>query len=80
LLYPARFVASFMTGKMMSNDDAFARLQEFCPPDLMPASSSALAYRHAAADPDELFPARTLLPGQVAALERFVIHTVADWR
>jgi hypothetical protein len=81
LLYPARFVASFMTGKMMSNDDAVARLQEFCPPDLdANIIQRALAYRNAAADPDELFPARTLLPGQVAALKRFVIQTVADWR
>jgi len=81
MLYPARFVASFMTGAMMSNDAAVARLQEFCPPDLDASLiQQALAYRHAAADPDELFPARTLLPGQVAALERFVIQTVADWR
>jgi hypothetical protein len=81
MLYPARFVASFMTGEMMSNDAAVARLQEFCPPDLDASLiQRALAYRHAAADPDELFPARTLLPGQVAALERFVIQTVADWR
>jgi predicted nucleotidyltransferase len=81
LLYPARFVASFMTGKMMSNDDAVARLQEFCPPELDSGLiQRALECRCAAADPDELFPARTLLPGQVAALERFVIHTVADWR
>jgi hypothetical protein len=81
LLYPARFVASFMTGRMMSNDDAVARLQEFCPPDLdISLIQRALECRRAAADPDDLFPARTLLPRQVAALERFVIHTVADWR
>jgi hypothetical protein len=81
LLYPARFVASFMTGKMMSNDDAVARLQEFCPPGLDAGIiRRALECRCAAADPDDLFPARTLLPGQVAALERFVIQTVADWR
>lgn len=81
LLYPARFVASFMTGKMMSNDDAVARLREFCPPELDAGLiQRALECRCAAADPDELFPARTLLPGQVAALERFVIQTVADWR
>jgi hypothetical protein len=79
-LIPARFVASFMTGKMMSNDDAVARLVEFCPPDLDASLiQRALAYRHAAADPDELFPARTLLPGQVAALD-CLVHTVADWR
>jgi hypothetical protein len=81
LLYPARFVASFMTGRMMSNDDAVARLKEFCPPDLDASLiQRALECRCAAADPDGLFPARTLLPSQVAALERFVIHTVADWR
>jgi hypothetical protein len=81
MLYPARFVASFMTGKMLSNDDAVARLQEFCPPDLDAGIiQRALACRCAAADPDALFPARTLLSGQVAALERFVIQTVADWR
>jgi hypothetical protein len=81
LLYPARFVASFMTGKMMSNDDAVARLKEFCPPELDAGIiRRALECRCAAADPDDLFPARTLLPGQVAALERFVIQTVADWR
>jgi hypothetical protein len=81
LLYPARFVASFMTGKMMSNDDAVTRLQEFCPPELDAGIiRRALECRCSAADPDDLFPARTLLPGQVAALERFVIQTVADWR
>ena len=81
LLYPARFVASFMTGTMMSNEDAVARLTEFCPPGLDTGLiQRALACRRAAADPDALFPARTLLPGQVAALERFVINTVADWR
>jgi hypothetical protein len=81
MLYPARFVASFMTGTMMSNDDAVARLKEFCPPDLdVSIIQRALAYRRTAADPDELFPARRLLPGQIAALERFVIQAVADWR
>ena len=81
LLYPARFVASFMTGKMMSNDDAVGRLTEFCPSGLDASLiEQALDCRRAAADPDALFPARTLLPSQIAALERFVIDTVADWR
>jgi len=81
LLYPARFVASFMTGKMMSNDDAVIRLGEFCPPGLDTGLiQRALDCRRAAADPDALFPARTHLPAQVAAIERFVINTVADWR
>jgi hypothetical protein len=78
-LIPARFVASFMTGKMMANDDPVVRLQEFCPCDLDAGLvERALACRRAATDPDALFPARTLLPSQVAALDRLV-HTVADW-
>jgi hypothetical protein len=81
LLYPARFVASFMTGRMMSNDDAVAKVCELCPGGLDAGLiQRALDCRRAAADPDALFPARALLPGQVAALERFIIDTVADWR
>ena len=81
LLYPARFVASFMTGRMMSNDDAVSKVCELCPGGLdIGLIRRALDCRRAAADPDALFPARALLPGQVAALERFIIDTVADWR
>jgi hypothetical protein len=81
LLYPARFVASFMTGKMMSNDDAVAKVCELCPGGLDTGIiRQALDCRRAAANPDALFPARALLPGQVAALERFIVDTVADWR
>jgi len=81
LLYPARFVASFLTGRMMSNDDAVARLADWCPPGLDPGlCRRALDCRRAAADPDPLFPARALLPGQVAALERFIVDIAADPR
>jgi predicted nucleotidyltransferase len=81
LLYPARFVASFMTGRMLSNDDAVASLGESCPSGLDTGLiRRALDCRRAAADPDALFPARALLLGQVAALERFMVDTVADWR
>jgi hypothetical protein len=81
LLYPARFVASFMTGRMLSNDEAVARLGELCPSGLDTGLiRRALDCRRAAADPDALFPARALLLGQVAALERFTVDTVADWR
>jgi predicted nucleotidyltransferase len=81
LLYPARFVASFMTGRMMSNDDAVASLGELCPAGLDAGLiRRALDCRRAAADPDALFPARALLLGQIAALERFMVDTVADWR
>jgi hypothetical protein len=66
---------------MISNDDAVARLTGFCPSGLDAGLiMRALDCRRAAADPDSLFPARTLLPSQIAALERFVVDTVADWR
>ena len=81
LLYPARFVASFMTGRMMSNDEAVASLDELCPTGLDAGLiRQALDCRRAAADPDALFPARALLLDQIAALERFMVDTVADWR
>jgi len=81
LLYPARFVASFMTGRMLSNDDAVASLDQNCPSGLDAGLiRRALDCRRAAADPDALFPARALLLGQIAALERFMVDTVADWR
>lgn len=67
-LYPARFCYSWLTGKMASNDDAVTYLIA-SPPDGLDLSliSRALDIRHAAADPDSLFPARDALEGQVAA-------------
>ncbi|HEY7300522.1 MAG TPA: nucleotidyltransferase domain-containing protein [Xanthobacteraceae bacterium] len=68
LLYPARFVMSWITGRMASNDEAVACLVEQAPKGLNLASvRQALACRQAAADPDPLFAARQSLPGQVAA-------------
>ena len=79
LLYPARFIASFMTGKMASNDEAVARLDKWAPPGIAVALiRRALACRRAAADPDVLFPERTQLPQQVAALEQFIIESEAE--
>jgi hypothetical protein len=68
LLYPARFCYSWMTGRMGSNDDAVAFLRN-TPPARLDVSliTSALQCRHAGADPDSLFPARTSLPSQVDA-------------
>lgn len=72
-LYPARFVYSWMTGRMASNDEAVAFLQEHSPAGLdVGLVERALAIRHAAADPDALFPSRGLLPGQVEACARLV--------
>jgi hypothetical protein len=68
LLYPARFCYSYLTGRMASNDDAVAFLRESRPPQLeLTSIERALQCRRAAADPDTLFPLRTILPAQVAA-------------
>lgn len=68
LLYPARFCYSYMTGRMGSNDDAVAYLNERCPAQLdLTSIERALQCRRAAADPDSLFLARTILPAQIDA-------------
>jgi len=79
LLYPARFMMSFMTGRMASNDDAVARLGDWALPGLdIELIRRALDCRRAAADPDPLFPARTQLPRQVAAITAFVAESEAE--
>jgi predicted nucleotidyltransferase len=68
LLYPARFCYSWMTGLMGSNDDAVVFLSEERVPRLdISLIAHALRCRQAAADPDALFPARTVLPSQINA-------------
>src|SRR6202163_1027169 len=60
LLYPGRFCYSWMTGLMGSNDDAVAFVTERPPARLdVGLIAAALQSRRNAADPDELFPART---------------------
>lgn len=72
-LYPARFVYSWATGRMASNDDAVAYLYENRPLGLdVDLIARALQCRHDAADPDGLFPDRAALPRQVDACARFV--------
>ena len=67
-LYPARFCYSWITARMGSNDDAVAFLQETRPAGLdVELIARALACRRAGADPDCLFPERTMLPAQVDA-------------
>jgi predicted nucleotidyltransferase len=66
LLYPARLVYSWSTGLMGSNDDAVEFTREHPPPGMnTDILTEALTYRQAGTDPDELFPARTILPDQV---------------
>jgi predicted nucleotidyltransferase len=67
-LYPARFCYSYLTGEMGSNDAAVAFLQARAVPGLDVALiERTLDCRRAAADPDSLFPSRTVLPVQIAA-------------
>jgi len=79
LLYPARFMLSFMTGTMASNDDAVGRLGDWAVPGLdLALIRRALDCRRDAADPDPLFPSRTQLPRQVAAITAFVAESEAE--
>ena len=72
-LYPARFAYSWLTGRMASNDDAVAYLADHPPAGLdLALIGRALACRHAAADPDALFPDRGRLPAQVDACARLI--------
>ena len=73
LLYPARFIYSWMTGGMASNDDAVAFLKQQQVPGLdVSLVAAALQCRHEARDPDHLFSARAVLPRQVEACARLV--------
>jgi hypothetical protein len=75
LLYPARLVYSWSRGLMGSNDDAVAFTCEHPPPGMnTDILTRALTYREAAADPDDLFPVRKILPDQVKSC----IQAIAD--
>ncbi len=72
-LYPARFIYSWATGRMASNDDAVAYLLEHCPDGLdAELVARALHCRIEARDPDDLFPDRKTLPRQVDACARLL--------
>ena len=67
-LYAARFVYSWTTGTMASNDEAIALLQREPPPRLdIALLVRAFRIRLDAADPDPLFEDRKSLPGLVDA-------------
>jgi len=73
LLYPARLVYSWTTGRVASNDEAVAFAREHRPPGMnTDILTKTLACREVAADPDELFPARTVLPEQVKSCIRLI--------
>jgi hypothetical protein len=68
LLYPARLSYSYVTGLIASNDTGVAFLHESPVAGLdIGLIARALQCREAAADPDALFPLRTVLPSQIAA-------------
>ncbi|HEY3918971.1 MAG TPA: hypothetical protein VGL83_14345 [Stellaceae bacterium] len=71
LLYPARFLYSWETGRMASNDDAVAFLHEQRQEGLdLDLIDRALACRRAERDPDALFAERGKLAGQFALCAR----------
>ena len=73
LLYPARFVYSWTTGRITSNDEAVAFLAAHAPPALdRDLVERALVLRRAAADPDPLFAERARLEQQIRACERLM--------
>ena len=77
LLYPARLVYSWTTGRLASNDEAVAFTCEHRPSGMnIDILTKTLACREAAADPDALFPARTVLPDQVKSCIRLVTDSL----
>jgi predicted nucleotidyltransferase len=73
LLYPARLVYSWSTGRLASNDDAVAFTCENRPSGMnTDILIRTLALRQAAADPDPLFPERGVLSDQVESCIQLV--------
>lgn len=67
-LYPARFLYSWITGRIASNDDAVAFLKTDAPPGLdVGFIEEALRLRRAGLDPDPLFAERHTLTRHVEA-------------
>ena len=75
LLYPARFIYSWIRGGVASNDEAVAFLPGRAPRGLdIDLITHALQCRHAESDPVALFSARKLLLTQVEACARLVVE------
>jgi len=73
LLYPARFIFTWMTGGIASNDDAVTFLSEQAPAGLdVGLIERALACRRAGSDVRALVPARPILVRQVEACEQLL--------
>lgn len=68
LLYPARYLYSWQTGEIASNDDAVAYVRSLAPAGLdVDLIGRALQCRQRGDDPDLLFAERAKLPGLQAA-------------
>jgi len=73
LLYPARFIYSWSTGTIASNDDAVAFLRESATADLaLDLIEETLRCRRDGRDPDYLFPERRTLIPHVAVCARLI--------
>jgi predicted nucleotidyltransferase len=73
LLYPARFIYSWSTGTIASNDDAVAFLRESAPADLnLDLIEETLRCRRDGRDPDYLFSERGALIPHVAICARLI--------
>jgi predicted nucleotidyltransferase len=76
LLYPARFIYSWSTGAIASNDDAVAFVQKNGPRDLdLDLIAEAHRCRLEGRDPDYLFAARGALVRSVAACAGMIAET-----
>jgi len=72
ILYPARFVYSWETGAMASNDEAVLFLRRRADNLDFDLIARALECRNRGADPSPLFPERDKLPGLLDACRRLV--------
>jgi hypothetical protein len=74
LLYPARFVFSWIKGGVTSNDQAVAFLCNRAPHGLdVDLIRRSLECRRAGSDPVDLFSERSILPSQVEACRQLLI-------
>ncbi|MEB4592701.1 hypothetical protein VSS37_17085 [Candidatus Thiothrix sp. Deng01] len=71
LLYPARLIFTWQTGKLGGNDEAVAYLEQLAPPGVwLDMAQAALGCRHGALADSELFVFRqALVPQQLATLQ-----------
>ena len=78
LLYPARFIMSWRTGRVASNDEAVAFLRTAVPTGLdIDIVERALECRRRAEDPIGLWQHRNILPQHIDVCQRLANESVA---